>query len=170
MRQIIGSVLAVLAGSILMAGPLFAQDVKIAVVNIQLVLAESPQAQDARQKLEDEFKPRERELISMQTAFEEKVANLQKDAEVMSSEERAAAERELGNEQRAIVRRQNELREDADLRQKELIGPVQQAVIAEIQTYADKQGYDIVLAEGIVYANSSVDITSQVLEQLKAAN
>jgi outer membrane protein len=166
----IKSVIAGLAASVLLIGPALAQNVKIAVVNIQIVLAESPQAQDARQKLQDEFAPRERELIAMQTAFEEKVANLQKDAEVMSSDERAAAERDLGNEQRAIVRKQNELREDADLRQKELIGPVQQAVIAEIQTYADKQGYDIVLAEGIVYANSSVDITSQVLEQLKAGN
>jgi outer membrane protein len=166
--KMISKLLAGSVAAILLTTPALAQDVKIGVVNIQRVLSESPQLLEAQEKLKDEFSPRERELIAMQTAFEEKVAKLQKDAEVMGADERAAAERELGNEQRTIVRGQNEVREDLELRRNELLAPVQQAIIQNIQDYAEKQGYDIVFAEGIVYANSKVDITAQVLDALKA--
>ena len=88
----------------------------------------------------------------------------------MGAEERQAAERELGNEQRSIVRDQQALQEDSDRRQRELLGPIQQQLISEVQTFGEAEGYDMILAEGIVYASKTVDVTDAVLERLKAAN
>ena len=141
---------------------------KIGVVNVGRLLQESPQAQTAREALEDEFAPRRREIVAMQTALEEKNAAIQKDIEVMGAEERDNAQRDLRNDERAIVRAQNEFREDLDLRNNEAIGGVQQEVFREIAAYADSTGFDLVLADGIVYASNRIDITQAVLDRLKA--
>jgi len=146
-----------------------ADGLKIGVVNVQRLLQESPQAQSARETLEDEFAPRRREIVSMQTAFEEKTAAMQKDLEVMGAAERENAERELRNEERAIVRAQNEFREDLDLRNNEAIGGIQQEVLREIASYGETAGLDLILADGIVYASDRVDITEPVLERLKSS-
>jgi len=145
-----------------------AAGLKIGVVNVARLLQESPQAQAAREALEDEFAPRRREIVAMQTALEERSAAMQKDLEVMGAEERENAQRELRNEERAVVRAQNEFREDLDLRNNEAVGTIQQDVIREIQAYGDSAGFDLILAEGIVYANGRIDITQAILDRLSA--
>ncbi len=145
-------------------------DTKIGVVDINRLLSESPQFNVAREKLDDEFAPRRREIVAMQTAFEEKAAKLQKDLEVMGGAEREAAQRELRNEERAILRAQTEFREDSELRNNEVLRVVQQDVIREVVAYGESEDFDLILVEGIVYASDRVNITQTVLERLQAEN
>jgi len=165
-KAFVTAVLFVLAP--MLASAQTSEGLKIGVVNVARLLQESPQAQTAREKLEDEFAPRRREIVAMQTALESKGAALQKDAEVMGAEERDNAQRELRNDERAIVRAQNEFREDLDLRNNEAIGAIQQEVFREVAAYGDSAGFDLVLADGIVYASNRIDITQAVLDRLKA--
>jgi outer membrane protein len=146
-----------------------AQDVKIAVVNIELLVSQSPQFLAAQAKMEDEFAPKARELRSRQEAFQQKAEQLQRDAEVMGQAEREAAERELSTEQRAIARAQNELQEEVQIREREVMGPVQQDVFRQVQAFGKAEGYDVILAQGILYASERVDLTQSILEQLKAS-
>jgi outer membrane protein len=161
--------LLIIATSLLLPNLAAAQSVdglKIGVVNIARLLQESPQAQEAREALEDEFAPRRREIVAMHTALEARSASMQKDLEVMGAEERENAQRDLRNEERAIVRAQSEFREDLDLRNNEAVGAIQQDVVREIQAYGDSAGFDLVLAEGIVYASGRIDITQPILDRL----
>ena len=68
-----------------------AQEVKLAVVNIERLVSQSPQFLAAQAKMEDEFAPKARELRSRQETFQQKVEQLQRDAEVMGQAEREAA-------------------------------------------------------------------------------
>jgi outer membrane protein len=162
----------VMAFAVLTVAPMlaFAQatdGLKIGVVNVGRLLQESPQAQDARESLEDEFAPRRREIVALQAEIEKKGAAMQKNLEVMGTEERENAQRDLRNDERAILRAQNEFREDLDLRNNEAIGAIQQDVLREIASYGDSQGLDLILADGIVYASEKVDITEAVLARLR---
>ncbi|TDJ45919.1 MAG: OmpH family outer membrane protein [Gammaproteobacteria bacterium] len=165
----------VMAFAVLAVAPMsvFAQaaadGLTIGVVNVGRLLKEAPQAQDAREALEDEFAPRRREIVALQAEFEKKGATMQKDLEVMGAEERENAQRDLRNDERAILRAQNEFREDLDLRNNEAIGAIQQEVLREIAAYGDSQGLDIILADGIVYASDKVDITEAVLARLRGS-
>ncbi|MCP4088834.1 MAG: OmpH family outer membrane protein [Gammaproteobacteria bacterium] len=141
---------------------------KIGVVDINRLMSESPQFQAARAKLDDEFAPRRREIIAMQTSLEERAAELQKDLEVMGETERETAQRELRNEERSIVRAQNEFREDTELRNNEVLRVVQQDVIGEVVAYSESEGFDLMLVEGIVFASDKVNVTQAVLELLLA--
>jgi len=164
----------VMAFAVLTVAPMlvFAQatdGLKIGVVNVGRLLQESPQAQDAREALEDEFAPRRREIVNLQTELEKKGATMQKDLEVMGAEERENAQRDLRNDERAILRAQNEFREDLDLRNNEAIGAIQQDVLREIAAYGESEGLDLILADGIVFASDKVDITEAVLARLRGS-
>jgi len=157
--------------TVLAAPSVYAQSsgiLKIGVVNIGRLLQESPQAQSAKETLQDEFAPRQRELIAMSTELEAKKASLQNDMEVMGVEERENAQRELRNDERAIVRAQTEFREDLDLRQNEALGRVQQEVFGEISAYAESENFDLVLIDGVLHASEKVDVTEQILQRLLA--
>jgi outer membrane protein len=163
--------LACAATGVLLGTQAFAQDVsglKIGVVNLGRLLQESPQAQAARASMEDEFAPRRREIMALQSDYEQKAAQLEKDLDVMGAAERENAQRELRNDQRELARAQNEFREDLDIRNNEALGKVQVEVFQIIDEFGKSAGYDLIFAEGIVFASSQVDVTQQILERMKA--
>jgi outer membrane protein len=147
---------------------LAAEPTKIGVVNVTRLMQDSPQAKAAQRVMEDEFSPIQREIIAMQTEFQAKQEKLQRDIDVMSADERRNAERDLQNDQRNFQRRQQEFGEDFEVRRNEMLGRMQQDLLAEIQTYADKNGYDLVLGEGVLYIDKSLDITADILKALEA--
>lgn len=160
-----------LLGVILLAMPgmVFAQQIKIGFVNIARLISEAPQATTAMAALQEEFAPRQRELVALQTTFQEKQEQLQRDLEVMGPEERQSAERDLRKEERQLARSLEELNEDANLRRNEELAKLQREILREVATYAREAGYDLVLGEGVFYASSAVDITSDVLTRLQDA-
>ncbi|MEC9376422.1 MAG: OmpH family outer membrane protein [Pseudomonadota bacterium] len=156
-------------GSIFSVSNLIAQDLsglKVGVVNVGRLLQESPQAVAATQSLEDEFAPRRREFLALQSAYEAKAAQLEQDRDVMGASERENVQRDLRDDQRELLRTQNEFREDLDIRRNEALGKVQQEVFIVIDEFGKSQGYDLIFAEGIVFASKEVDVTQQILEKL----
>lgn len=168
LRLVRGS--AVLLAIILLGMPslVLAQQVKIGFVNIARLISESPQAASVLKALEEEFAPRQRELVAMRDSFQQRSEQLQRDIEVMGPEERQNAERDLRKEERQLARSLEELNEDANLRRNEELAKLQREILREVATYAREAGYDLVLGEGVFYASSAVDITSDVLNRLQA--
>lgn len=160
--------LALITLSILTTVAVAAEPMKIGVVNAQRLLGESPQAKAAQRVLEDEFSPVQAEMVVLQNEFKAKQEKLQRDIDVMSADERRNAERDLQNDQRNLQRRANELNEDFELRRDEMLGRMQQDLFSEIQRYANENGYDLVLGDGVLYMGDSLDITDEVLKGLEA--
>ena len=165
--SMLGSV--VLAGAALLA-PLASAfaETKIAVVNVPRLLEEAPQAKTAMQALQDEFAPRQREIVAQQKDLKAKEDKLQRDGAVMAENERRTAEKDLRDGQRELARKQNEYVEDLNLRRNEELGKLQRSLLQEVQAYARTSSYDLVLGDGVLYVNESMDITAQVLSALQA--
>jgi outer membrane protein len=159
--------LAGLLVSALAVGPAQAE-IKIGVVNASRLLQESPQAKAVQESLRNEFAPKQRELAAQQAALKAKQEKYEKDAPTMSADQRARAEKELREGNREYSQKVTDFQEDANTRQNEELSRLQSAIIAEVQSYALSQKFDLVLTEGVVYANSSLDITAQVLAGLQA--
>ena len=147
-----------------------AQDVKIGFVNVGRLISESPQATSAMEALQEEFAPRQREIIAMQNTFKEKQTQTQRDLEVMGPEERRNSEQQLRKEERDLSRTQQEFTEDINLRRNEALGKLQRELLREVQIFATNEGFDLVVSsDGVLYASPVIDITEQVLEGLKAS-
>ena len=118
------------------------------------------------QSLDNEFGPRRRELMTLQNDLKAKDDKLQKEGAVMSEADRANAEKTLRDQQREFQRKAGEFQDDASTRKNEELGKVQRYLVEEIQTYAQAQGYDLVLGQGVFFAKPALDITSNVLAVL----
>ncbi|MGH8490220.1 MAG: OmpH family outer membrane protein [Gammaproteobacteria bacterium] len=160
------SSLIVLLGAV--AGtPSRAADLRIGVVNPIKVLEAAPQAEEARKRLEREFAPRDKNLVAAQNKAKQLEDRLAKDAPVMSDTERRKIERDIIGVKRDLKRDQDEFREDLNFRRNEEFGKIQRQVVEAIQILAKEEGFDVIVGEGVIYANERVDVTSKVVERLK---
>jgi len=172
--------MARLSPSSIIAGPILAgmtllaplgvahAEMKIAVVNVPRLLDEAPQAKSAMQALQDEFAPRQKEIVAQQKELKTKEDKLNRDGAVMAENERRNAEKDLRDGQRELARKQNEYVEDLNLRRNEELGKLQRSLLQEVQTFARAANYDLVVGDGVLYVNESMDITAQVLGALQA--
>lgn len=161
----IGLCIAVLAA---FAAPASAQELKIGVVNIPVLLDRAPQTKAAMDALQEEFAPRQREFLAKQKEYEELAAKVQKDLTVMGETERRNAEKNLRELQREVTRLQTEFREDLNLRRNEELGNLQRSLLKEVQDYAQSAGYDLIVGDGVLYASGAVNITENVLRAMEA--
>ncbi|MGI9204544.1 MAG: OmpH family outer membrane protein [Woeseiaceae bacterium] len=145
-----------------------AQDVKIGVVNIPALMDQAPQARVAMAALDEEFKPRQREIIAKQTELQELTEKVQRDLAVMGEAERTNAEKDLRALQREVTRLQTEFREDLNLRRNDELGKLQRSLLKEVQDYAQASGYDLVVGDGVLFASTAVNITENVLRAMEA--
>lgn len=156
-----------LALALAVTAPAARAEVKIGVVNPAVLLEKSPQAEAARKRLEREFAPRDRELVRRQKELRRLEEKLARDGAVMSESERRKLEREIRSRRREIKRAQDEFREDFNIRRNEEFGRLQRRVYRAIVELAREQKYDLILGDGVIYADKRVDVTEKVLHRLR---
>jgi len=139
---------------------------KIGVVNVGLLLEQSPQARAASGALEREFSPQQKELIDLNNQLEQKQATLRRNALAMSETQQAATEREISMLAREIQRKRNDIQELLNIRRNEELARLQNQVNIAIQEIGSSQNYDLILYEGIAYTNQRMDLTQAVLDHL----
>ncbi len=139
---------------------------KLGVVNVALLLEKAPQAEAATVSLKKEFAKEQGELQSLAQELESEQKNYEKNKSVMSDAQKTAKERQLTLMTREIQRRRNDVQELINLRRNEELAKLQNLVNAAIKEIGEKQGFDLILYEGIAYTNSRIDITQDVLKYL----
>lgn len=145
-----------------------AAELKIGVVNIRALMAESPMMAELQKRLETEFGPQQRELQSQQSDLQSLNEKLQRDGETMSQSELQNMQRRIRDLERDLQRSRQQLMEDARIRQQEEVQSLQQALMQQVQRFGEREGYDLILADGIAYASEAVDVTDQILAEMKS--
>ncbi len=160
------------AGLILAVGMFAAQaasaQVKVGFVNVAKVLELAPQAEAARNRIEREFAPKDRELLQQQKDVRSLEDRLVKNAAVLSEVERQRKETEIRAAKRDLRRAQDEFREDLNLRRSQELSKLQKTVTEVIQILAKAEKYDLIVSDGVIFAGKRVDITDKILERLRA--
>ena len=146
----------------------YAADFKVGFVNVAIVLDQAPQAAQARARIEREFAPRDREILSQQQQIRALEDKLVKNAAVLSASERERQEAELRQLKRELRRSQEEFREDLNLRRSQELSALQRMVTEVIQDMARGEEYDLIMTDGVVFAGDKVNITKRVIERLKS--
>ncbi|MGR3343151.1 MAG: OmpH family outer membrane protein, partial [Paracoccaceae bacterium] len=134
------------------------------------LLQQAPQASRIRQRLQDEFSPRERQILAEQQTLQGLAERLERDGALMGEQERRNLERDLGQGGRDLKRRQDEFLEDFNLRQNEELTNLQRTLIEQVRAHARAGNYDLIVGEpGILFFSDAIDITDAVLAVLEAA-
>ena len=145
-----------------------ADELKIGVVNYARLMQESPQAKAVQNQLRTEFSGKQQEIQGEQQKLKTKEAQLERDGPTMSAEQRAEAERQLRDGNRMLSERVNEYQDDFNARQNQELSKLQKVLVEQVQTYAQAQKFDLVIADGVIYTNPTLDITQPILAALQA--
>ncbi|MFA6051455.1 MAG: OmpH family outer membrane protein [Methylobacter sp.] len=159
--------IALFLGLLLAANASYAE-LKIGFVNIPAVLEKAPQAEKAKKRLEQEFSPRDKQLVAQQKEIESMEAKLSKDGSVMGKAERTKLENDILNQKRDAKRAQQQFSEDFNVRRNEELGKLQSSVVEVIRGIAKEQSFDLLLTDGVIYAGEKIDVTAQVQQKLSA--
>ncbi|HET9865055.1 MAG TPA: OmpH family outer membrane protein [Steroidobacteraceae bacterium] len=143
-------------------------EIKIGVVDYARLFEDSPQAKVVRENLQAEFAPRLQQLVAQENALKQRSEKLQKDVATMTPEQRSKAEKDLRDAARELERKKGEWQDDSNVKRQEEMTKLQRSLVAEVREYAKSQNFDIVIAEGVIYATPTVDITNAVLAALSA--
>lgn len=144
-----------------------AAETKIGYVNLTEILEKSPQADAARKTLEKEFSYRNEKLTAVRDEILKFEETLQKDGAVMTETRRSELEKEILNKKREYSRQQEELKEDFNIRRNQEIGDLQKSVNEVVNSLAKSQNYDLVVTQPVLFASDRIDMTDQVLEELR---
>ena len=112
-----------------------------------------------REDLQAEFGPRLQQLVDSGKLAEARSEKLQKDVATMTPDQRTKAEKELRDAARELERKKGELQDDSNAKRQEEMNKLQRSAFREVRDYAKAQSFDIVIAEGVIYATPTVDIT-----------
>lgn len=155
---------------ILLMNVLFSQsalaELKIGFVNALQLMESAPQVEQANQRLEREFAPRQQGIVRAQQEVRNLEERLTKNREIMSETEGRNVSRDVISKKRELKRQQDEFREDYNIRRNEELDKLQKRIIEIIQMVAREEAYDFILSDGVVWASKNVDITDKILMRL----
>jgi len=147
--------------------PALCEEVRIAVIDPNRVVEESPQYDAAREALRAEVTDREASLIEQQEKIDELNDRLERDGPLMSEDEIARLQDDIRTRTRRLRYAKAEWQEDFARRQTELRATLVKQVEEFVKRVAEEQGVDIILSEGVIYSSDRVDISSEVIDRLK---
>lgn len=147
-----------------------AAEIKLAVVDMQVVLQKAPQIVKINAALTHQFKGRQDSIVKAQNELQKEASNLEKNAAVMKADERTRLENKLMTDQNNVKSMIASFQSDLSKQQSESLHGFSQQLDGVVNKIAMKDGYDVVIQKGsTLYAKNDLDITSQVLEALKKA-
>ncbi|MFM2322939.1 MAG: chaperone protein skp [Pseudomonadota bacterium] len=150
--------------------PAYADGLKLAVVDMQLVLQKAPQIAKINDTLTKQFKGRQDSILQLQNRLKDETSNLEKNAAVMTTEDRNKLEKKVmtdRNNERTMIA---SFQKDLSKQQSESLHGFSQQLDGVMKKLAAQSGYDLVIQKGsTLYAKNDLDITQQVLEALKRA-
>jgi outer membrane protein len=150
---------------LLALGGLQAQELRIGFVNSARIFENSPQYEEARTRLQQEFQAREDDLLATQKRLQDLEQKLQQQQDI-SADERSRLEKDILNRSRKLKNDQAAFREDINLRKNEEMNRLRMMIGETVREYAKIENFDLVVEDGVVYFSERIDITDKILKKL----
>ena len=150
-------------------GPSSAQaeeGVRIGFVDIPYLIQEAPQAVEAERRLEAEFTPRQEELAAERERLNALSAELTDINSGNSEADRLQLDREVRALERRIKRSEQDFREELNIQKNNEFKHVRERVLDAIARFGREHDYDLIVSDGVLYANKRIDVTERILDAL----
>jgi len=161
--------------TLLICGTAFAKDQSIAYIDMNYILKNLPQYEQANEQLTMLSKRWQKEIDAAQQEARVMATNYQTEQIFLSEAMRAQREQEIvKKEQEVLELKRKYFGQDGELYKKReaLIKPIQDEIYTAIQDLANEKRIDIVKDRSadpsLIYMSSKLDISDQVLRKLGA--
>ena len=176
MRSFVNAALGALAFTMIAVGAAGAQGgLKIAYVNSQQIISEAPGRAEAEAQIQKDMTAYRAQVQTMGDSLNALIASYTKSESTLSEAARTAKQKEIQDKEKDYQTRVQGLEQKAQQRQAELVRPIMEKINNIIEQVRAEKGYAMVFDAGnqagvVVAADSSLDITQQVIARLKAAS
>ena len=161
--------------AIMAFGTAFAKDQSIAYIDMQYILKNLPQYEQANEQLTMLSKRWQKEVDAAQQEARVMATNYQTEQIFLSETMRAQREQESVNkEQEVLELKRKYFGQDGELYKKReaLIKPIQDEIYTAIQDLANEKHIDVVKDRSadpaLIYMSSKLDVSDQILQKLGA--
>jgi outer membrane protein len=139
---------------------------KVAIVNVQKVLQQSPRVVQLSKKLEAEFKPRQAKIDDGQKALQDELDNFKKEAPTMAQKDRDAMQKKIAGDRADLVKQVVAYQQDLQKEQTKIMQGVLTDLNNIVSNIAKAQSYSLVLdSQAVIYSATGNDITADVAKQ-----
>lgn len=163
----------ILVGALLLAGGISvcqaADPMKVAVVNVQSVLQQSPRVTALSKKLEGQFKARQTKIGDEQKALQDELDKFKKESPTMSTKDRDAMQKKIASDRSDLVKEVVAYQQDLQKEQNKIMQGILNDLNGIVSSIAKGQGYTLVLdSQAVIFAADGNDITKDVAKQFNA--
>lgn len=145
-----------------------AQELKLAIVDMQVVLQNAPQIAKLNDQLAKQFKPRQESILQAKKNLETQVNNLEKNGAVLDDKEREKLKNRIITDRNNLQTTLTAYQNDFSQAQNKSLQTFSKQLDKAVNSVAQKDHLDLVLQKGgVLFAKSGLDITQQVLLALK---
>ena len=144
---------------------------KIGYINSQVIIAESPAATAAQEQFRREMVPFESEMQALEGEISGLMAQYQVQQLTLTATARRTREDEISLKQQAYQDRMAQIEAEATRRQQELVQPIMERINNIIQAIRSDSSYTFIFdvaGGGLIAADESFDLTSEVMQRLAA--
>ena len=157
---------AVVLVAVLFAGVSFAEQIKIAVIDINKVLNQSEAGKAAKKKMEARYDELKKEIDAKQEEAKKLKDDIDRQKVMLGKDKLKEKEDALAAKVADLRRLTQESEKEMQERQGELTRDVLKQIEAHVETVVKADNYDLVFerSAGVVYVVESMDITNKVLD------
>ncbi len=144
---------------------------KIGYINSQVIIAEDPAATAAQEQFLREMVPFQSELRGLEEDIADLIARYQAQQITLTANVRRTRQDEITQKQQAYQERMAQIEAEAARRQQELVQPIMERINNIIQQIRSDGAYTFIFdvaGGGLIAADESFDLTSEVQERLAA--
>jgi outer membrane protein len=168
MRASMSRALVIAAGLLVFAGAAIAEDMKIAVVDLDQAINATEQGKKAREELQGKQKQAEGQLKPMYEKGKALAEEIQSKRFVLSEDALRKKQLDLAEIQSDLRAKGAELEGQFKVDYERLVGPLRDKLLGIITDYGKEQGYTMILERntpGVIYTKEALDITDEVVQR-----
>lgn len=146
-----------------------ADDIKVAVVNVQKILAESSAAKDLQTQLEKQRDQYQAQIKTQEEKLKKEEAELVKQKGVLTKEAFEQKQKDFVNQINTVRKDVQDKRVKLDTAYKQALSTINQTMQGIINDLAEEKDFNLAFpASGLIYAPKEFDITDEVLKRLNS--
>lgn len=146
----------------------FAADMKIGVIDVNKILADSSQVTDAKNKLKSQFEPREQAIKDAQKKLRSDIEDYNKNSPTMKAAASKTAQQNIMEEQKKLQDLEASFQTDFTTAQNQAMDAILKSIQDAAAKVAASEHYDLIITKmSAAYSSSAMDITGKVSSAMK---
>lgn len=142
-------------------------DLKIGFVNVEKLLAQSPQVNAVNAAMAERFGGKKQELEALEKEIKAMQDEYKRNELVMTEDKLNELKKKLIAKVQMFKQKETTLGQEVSTMRSQELAKLQKSVSDIINGIAKKDKYDLVISEGVVFASEKLDITDAVLKEMK---